>query len=123
FLTQDLLGAMIGGGDEVAGAFQRNLQTLHLAEITLEPARGLAGGLHHHVEEGGPKHQERGSCSASSHALAAFSPASRSPGLRPCMYASSDGSPSPAALARRCHLVASAGSAGMLRPLARMCAS
>ena len=40
--AQDLLGAMIGGGDEVRRTFQRDLQVRDLAEVALEAARGLA---------------------------------------------------------------------------------
>ena len=57
-LVQDLLGALVGGGDEVRRALERDLQVLDLAEIALERARGLARGLDHDVEEGGAEHDE-----------------------------------------------------------------
>src|ERR1700730_4820341 len=67
------------------------------------------------VPRGAERRQEGGACVASSHALAALSPASRSAGLRPCTKVSSHGSPAPPALATRCHLVAADGAGG--RPL------
>ena len=40
FVAQDLFGAVVGGGDEIARALQRHLQVLDLAEIALEAAAG-----------------------------------------------------------------------------------
>ena len=56
--TQDFLGAMIGGGDEVRRAFERDLEMLNLAEVALQAAAGLARGGGHHVEQGGLGGQE-----------------------------------------------------------------
>ena len=50
--VEDFLGALVGGGDEVRRAFQRDLQLLDLAEVALEAARGLAGRGGHDVEQG-----------------------------------------------------------------------
>ena len=55
-LAQDLLGAPVGGGDEIGRPLERDLQVLDLAEVALERAAGLVGGLDHHVEEGGAEH-------------------------------------------------------------------
>ena len=38
-LEQHLLGAVVGGGDEVAGPLARHLQVLDLAEVALQAAR------------------------------------------------------------------------------------
>ena len=51
--AQHLLGAAVGGGDEIGRPLERDLQVLDLAEVALERARGLARGRDHHVEEGG----------------------------------------------------------------------
>src|SRR6202035_4907717 len=56
FLVDDLLGAAIGGGDEVARPLERYLQMLDLAEIALEAAPGAARGLDHDIEDGGMQH-------------------------------------------------------------------
>src|SRR5712692_3482163 len=55
-LAHDFLGAPVGGGDEIGGALERDLQMLHLAEVALEHAAGLARGFDPHVEEGGAEH-------------------------------------------------------------------
>ena len=55
-LEQRLLRALVGGRDEIAGAFHRHLQVLDLAEIAGKTASGLADGLDHDVEEGGTSH-------------------------------------------------------------------
>ena len=44
FVAQRLLGAAVGGGDEIGRALERDLQLLDLAEVALQRARGLAGG-------------------------------------------------------------------------------
>ena len=54
---EDLLGAMIGGGDEIGGSLERDLQLLHLAEIAREAAAGLAGGGEHHIHQGRGGHR------------------------------------------------------------------
>ncbi len=54
--AHDLLGALVGGGDEIARPLQRNLQLLDLAEIALEAAPGAMRRLDHDVEDGGVKH-------------------------------------------------------------------
>src|SRR5258707_14072595 len=56
FLVDDLLGAAIGGGDEVARPLERHLQMLDLAEIALEAPPGTARGLDHDIETGGMQH-------------------------------------------------------------------
>ena len=56
FAAHDLLGAPVGGGDEIARALHRDLQVLDLAEIALEAAAGAIGGLDHDVEDGGTGH-------------------------------------------------------------------
>src|SRR5947199_229946 len=56
--AQDVFGAVIGGGDEVGRAFERDLQVCDLAEVALEAAPGLARGGDHHVEQGGLGGQE-----------------------------------------------------------------
>src|SRR5215813_13663542 len=55
-VAQDLLGAAVGGGDEIGRPLERRLQVLDLAEIALERAARLARGLDHHVEKGGAEH-------------------------------------------------------------------
>ena len=42
--ADDLLGAVIGGGDEVRRPLARDLQVLHLAEVALQSARRLGRG-------------------------------------------------------------------------------
>ena len=56
FLVDDLLGAAVGGGDEIARPLERHLQMLDLAEIALEAAPGTARGLDHDIEHGGMQH-------------------------------------------------------------------
>ena len=56
FRAQDLLGAAVRGGDEIARALQRHLQMLDLAEVALEAAPGEPGGLGHDVDDGGVQH-------------------------------------------------------------------
>ena len=60
FGIQRLLGAAVGGGDEIGRALERDLQVLDLAEVALERARGLARGGDHDVEQGGVEHGARG---------------------------------------------------------------
>ena len=55
-VVQDLLGASVGGGDEIGRAFQRDLELLDLAEVAREAAAGLAGGAEHHVHQGRGRH-------------------------------------------------------------------
>jgi hypothetical protein len=50
-LAQDGLGAVVGGGDEIAWPFERNLELLDLAEIALETAPGTARRLDHDIED------------------------------------------------------------------------
>ena len=59
-LTQDLLGTPIRRSHEVGRSLERHLQMLDLAEIAFQHAAGLARGLDHHVEEGGPEHRVLG---------------------------------------------------------------
>ena len=59
FVAQDFLRPPVGGGDEVGRALERYLQMLDFAEVALERAPGLAGGLDHDVEEGGVQHGDR----------------------------------------------------------------
>ena len=49
--VDDVLGAVVGGGDEVAGPLDRHLQLLDLAEVAGEAAARLAGGGDHHVHQ------------------------------------------------------------------------
>ena len=56
--AQNLLGAMVGRGDEIGGALQRDLQLLDLAEVALEAAAGLARRRGHDIEKGGPQHED-----------------------------------------------------------------
>jgi hypothetical protein len=53
---QNLLGAAIGGGDEIARPLERDLQVFDLAEIALEAFAGAKGGLDHDVEQRGLGH-------------------------------------------------------------------
>ena len=55
-VAQDLFGAPVGGGDEIARPFQRDLQVFDLAEIALEAFAGAERGLDHHVEQCGMVH-------------------------------------------------------------------
>ena len=54
--AHDLLGALVGRGDEIARALERDLQLLDLAEIALEAAAGAVRRFDHDVEDGGMKH-------------------------------------------------------------------
>src|ERR1700687_3838546 len=56
FGQQRLLGAAVGGGDEITRTFERDLQLLQFAEIAFERARGLARGGDHDVQESGVLH-------------------------------------------------------------------
>ena len=56
FLAHDLLGAAVGGGDEIARALDRHLQLLDLAEVALEASPGAMRRLDHDVENGGMQH-------------------------------------------------------------------
>src|SRR6516162_3421510 len=56
FLAQDRLGAAVGGGDEIAGSLERNLQLLDLAKIALETAAGAVRRLDHDVKDGRMQH-------------------------------------------------------------------
>ncbi len=49
---QDLLGAGVGGGDEIGGTLQRDLKLLDLAEIARQAAARFAGGAEHHIHQG-----------------------------------------------------------------------
>ena len=88
FGEQRLLGAAVGGGDEIGRALERDLQLLQFAEIALERARGLARGGDHDVEQSGVVHGAWGlpargravksaAAAVDIHFLAAFSAASR----------------------------------------------
>ena len=55
-LAHDLLGAAVGGGDEIARPLERHLQMLDLAEIALEAAPGAMRRLDHDVEDCGMEH-------------------------------------------------------------------
>ena len=55
-LAHDRLGAVIGGGDEIARPLHGNLQMLDLAEIALETAAGAMRGLDHDIDDGGVEH-------------------------------------------------------------------
>ena len=57
-----LLGAAVGGGDEIARPLQRHLQMLDLAEIALEPAPGAMRRLDHDVEDRGMDHGHFAAC-------------------------------------------------------------
>ena len=59
FLAQDFLRLAVGGGHEIGRSLERHLEMLDLAEVALERAPGLAGGLDHDVEEGGAEHRDR----------------------------------------------------------------
>ncbi len=48
-LAHDLLGLVVGGGDEVARSLARDLQVLDLAEVAAQ----ALGGLHHGVDHDG----------------------------------------------------------------------
>ena len=51
-LVQDLLGAGVGGADEVRRALQRDLKLLDLAEVAREAAARFSRGADHHVHQG-----------------------------------------------------------------------
>ena len=134
--VERLLGAAVGGGDEIGRALERDLQLLDLAEIALERARGLARGGDHHVEQGGVEHGARRSARAGARRQgrgASWSTAT-SCGLflRGVAHVGRllGGEQRRgrdrwrrAALAMMCHLIASVGLAGMPRPAIRMRAS
>ena len=141
--NSDLLGAAVGCGDEIRRALHRHLEFLQLAEITLEGARGFARGRDHHIERGGVGHlrvlssaegRGRGMPAPARAVKAAAQSRSRAISARRlrrrrarfgCLAAktSRSGSLSPAALAMRCHLIASVGLAGVPRPAIKMRAS
>ena len=47
----DVLGAVVGGGDEIARPLDRHLQLLDLAEVARKAAPRLAGGADHDVHQ------------------------------------------------------------------------
>ena len=49
--ADDLLGAMVGGRDEIGRPLARDLQVLDLAEVALQPARRLGRGADHDVQD------------------------------------------------------------------------
>ena len=51
-VEQHLLGLGVGGGDIVGGTLLGDLQLAQLAEVAGQPARGLARGVDHHLDEG-----------------------------------------------------------------------
>ena len=51
FGEDDVLGLAVGLADIVAGALQRDLQILHLAEVARQRPAGLHGGLHHDIDD------------------------------------------------------------------------
>ena len=51
-LMQDLLGAGVGGADEIGRTLERDLELLDLAEIAREAPSGFAGGADHDVHQG-----------------------------------------------------------------------
>ncbi len=57
-LAQDLLGAAVGCGDEIARPLDRDLQVLDLAEVAHQMAGGLVRRLHHDVDVGRAKRHE-----------------------------------------------------------------
>ena len=60
-LAQDLLGLVVGGGDEIARPLDGDLKLLDLAEIAAQPSRRLVGGPGHHIDEcGAGRHGFRG---------------------------------------------------------------
>ena len=71
---EDLLGAGIGGADEIGRPFERNLELLDLAEIARQAAARFAGSGEHDGHQGGCGHgfnstsfrrkpESRGACS------------------------------------------------------------
>jgi hypothetical protein len=56
FFKKRFFGFFVGGGDEVAGAFDRHLQIFNFAEITLQTTTGLDGGSGHHIHQSGADH-------------------------------------------------------------------
>jgi hypothetical protein len=57
-LADDFLTALVGGGDEVAGSLDRDLQIGDFAEIALYAARRLAHGIDHDGEISRLSHDE-----------------------------------------------------------------
>ena len=55
-VEDDLLGPLIGVGDEIRRPLARDLQVLDLAEILDQRAARLDGSGHHDVEKGGARH-------------------------------------------------------------------
>jgi len=55
-LAQDLLGLVIGLGDEVAGPLGEDLQVFDLAEVALQRAGRLHHGVGHHGHQRGADH-------------------------------------------------------------------
>ena len=56
FGDEGLVGAVVGGGDEIARALHGDLEVLDLAEVAGEAAAGLEHGGNHHVEKGRAGH-------------------------------------------------------------------
>ncbi len=56
---EDLLGAGVGGADEIGRAFERDLELLDLAEIARQAAARLAGGGEHDIHQGRGGHVDR----------------------------------------------------------------
>src|SRR5260370_18296504 len=56
FRADDFLSAAIGGGDEIARSFQRDLQVLDLAEIAFEALTGAVRRFRHNVKDCGMGH-------------------------------------------------------------------
>jgi hypothetical protein len=50
--VQDLLGARVGGADEIRGPFERDLKLLDLAEVAREAASRFPRGADHHIHQG-----------------------------------------------------------------------
>src|SRR5680860_1850780 len=48
---ENVLGAVVGGADEIGRTFERDLQGFHLAEVAREAAARLAGGGDHDVHQ------------------------------------------------------------------------
>ena len=53
FFDQDLFGALVGAGHEIARPLHRDLKIFQLAEIADERPGRLAGGGDHDIQEGG----------------------------------------------------------------------
>src|SRR5271167_1399130 len=56
FGAHDVLGAMVGSGNEIARPLHRDLQMLDLAEVALKAAAGVVRGLDHDVDDRGVEH-------------------------------------------------------------------